>query len=207
MVYVIQSVMIALLLFIASSSGPGEDVGKRVPKPAEQLVQVRQYGRCTGSVIAHNEVLTAAHCISDPDAPLVVRFSDGEERLFHVMSAGYRGTTPIDGGTYKDWAILVGDTGDVEPWDLSDEIPQAGESLFYRAWNDDGQTQVSGRAYGRSWNQWDGGDPVLHFESEVWPGDSGSPLFCRSGKICGVVIAHYRGTPVSIASLVHFFNL
>lgn len=140
-------------------------------------------GRCSGSVIRKNVVLTAAHCVDDlgpkENNSVTVQFTNGQKPAKFIVA--YVGTRL----TGNDIALLKGDTGKIEPWTVANEAPEIPDNFFYVS-SRDGQQALPALVIKAAFEQ---GGLVLEMFSNTWPGDSGSPLLDSQMRVIGVVFA------------------
>lgn len=181
--------ILAVLFWVPSNLSFPES---RQPILEKALVQVD--GVCTGWLAFDDIIVTAAHCIrGDMDDIYFVEFWDHKIDGFKLVYMG----TP---GTETDIAILVGDTRDIEPFEIALKKP---------GW----MTYIYSLGYGPTPHQWttDG----LYIEKactktgcehylglRAIPGDSGGPVLNNEGKVFGIIHSSFwpYGIGISIAA-------
>lgn len=152
-----------------------------------QIVKVND--RCTGWVAFPNVVVTAAHCIFNPERPQVIKFNDGAYYKFELIEMGELGP--------KDYALLRGDTRGIDPIPLGEE-PEVGGQCYWAGYGGARAQQYALRCQVQSrhpqYEDW------IHIAGEAIGGDSGSPLMDSEGRVFGIVVAGFVDTPVSFAT-------
>jgi len=130
-------------------------------------------------------VLTAYHVIDEAANAQAVRVRrlDGSEVPATIVS-----TDPA-----YDLAVLR-PAWPLESTELANTVPQVGDGVAYVGFGGDRFKYRPGRVWGRS-------RPVdapmldwINITPQAVPGDSGSPVFDASGRVCGIVLAAARGS-------------
>lgn len=180
-------------------------------------IDLGQDSYCTGTLIASNLVLTAAHCVFDKrGAPLL------PERL--VFRAGLRDGAAIAARTIRRFAVADGYAPsdgmsadnvrrDVALLELSSPIPTATANPFALHHNPTRGDDVSVVSYGRhrddalSWERecdvLRRGQGLISFDCNVTFGSSGAPVFSDGGyraRIVSLVVGGHKtkqGTTVA----------
>jgi protease YdgD len=156
-------------------------------------LELGQNGYCTGSLIAPDLVLTAAHCVYDKGgaaiAPEAMIFRAGLRDGDFISQSGIAQVAAHPG--YVPGEDLTGDMvrHDVALLKLANPIPSAVASPFVLAREGRAGTRVSVVSYGRgrdaalSWQRDCGvtaaGRGLLKFDCDVTFGSSGAPVFVR----------------------------
>ncbi len=157
-------------------------------------LELGEGGYCTGSLIAPDLVLTAAHCVYDGEgariAAEVMTFRAGLRDGAFISESGVAQIVAHRG--YAPSADLTGDMvrHDVALLKLADPIPAAVASPFVLAGAARAGMHVSVLSYGRgrdaalSWQRdcavTAAGQGLLKFDCDVTFGSSGAPVFVRA---------------------------
>lgn len=105
---------------------------------------------------------------------------------WHVVSQASPGAITVDGWVVLevikledlDAAVLVTGPHGLEPWTLADRSPRPGE----RVWK-------SGYAQGvHWWTEGIGTEDSYRVAIDIFPGDSGAPVFDSRGRVVGIVV-------------------
>lgn len=162
------------------------------PSSYSQYVLVEMgFGRCSGTVVKKDIVLTAAHCVDDmPEgAPVKVTFTGSQKRETRAFIPVWVGTR-LSG---EDIALLQGDTGDVQPLAVAITPPVFPFPTYYVS-NRTRQEVVPAAVLEPLFE--DKGVIIVLF-ADTWPGDSGSALLNQRGEVIGVVFAYSPKHPHS----------
>ena len=180
--------------------------GERTAMNEDAVVAVlnRTGGLCTGSLIASRVVLTAKHCVQNPDvtepAPasaLVIGIGDSVRGLTRTFNAIDIWTTP---GSYREFGLsgLVGQ--DIALITLQNDAAPAPFSI-YRGDPTDligtdmkavgfGETPAGGAGVkyrvGTTVSRYSATQGVIYTPPTICQGDSGGPLLTADGEIAGI---------------------
>lgn len=159
----------------------------QVPIEVQGLVAISTEGifTCTGWVAKKDIVITAAHCVDNDTTPLVAIKKDPYVP-FKILFRG-------ESSSATDFAILQGNTQDLEPLPLADKNPAHGQTIFFLSMRRGIKALLPG-TYTSIDTIWSG---CLLFFGFVIPGDSGGPLIDETNRVAGVVIG-YQATPGEI---------
>jgi protease YdgD len=190
-------------------------------------------GSCTGTMIAADRVLTAAHCLWDKRGkrwlpPGYIHFVAGYRRgsyVAHARVAAYQlGSDRPPNGLLKealdDWAVLtleeaIGDrTGIVETLPLTVKVWTALRKeggVLVRAGYSLDKAHILSRHVGCVFTKfWNTEDTVFH-DCDATRGDSGSPILVRRGDRYHLIAIHvatatHDGVQTGIAVSGHRFH-
>jgi S1-C subfamily serine protease len=146
------------------------------------VLEAAEYG-CSGTIVAKNQVLTAAHCLPGPGGEVKVVFRNGETRTgraiwqSETMDAGL---IEFDGAASKVFAQI-----DCKPMEWGEPVQWIGNPSILQ-WNY-GSGFVSQEETVKKPDGTDTGFVVVH--ANFNPGDSGAGLFSADGRVRGVVSA------------------
>lgn len=181
-----------------------------------------QAGMCTGTVVAKDRILTAAHCvetspfsmpksssqratlpaaypsivlilIDSVDNSLKIRFSDGTTVPAKAIRVGQ-----YEGG--PDLAVLEAKTGNRPVIELA-KLPLAPEMCLHVGCGGEpvGDLKVIPCRFTAQFTQTFDGETLSIIVSNVMPGDSGGPVLGRDQKLIGVLTRGIGGTTNSFA--------
>jgi S1-C subfamily serine protease len=179
--YISQSIAVsAFILFSFLNSSPsfaarnGEDPIEKLMPAVVAIYGPPTGGICTGSVISHNLVVTAGHCVSSLKDSVVSKKDISKPINAKVVFLSHD----------FDLAILRLEHSVPEPYltiIAPNETPQAGESL-----------NIVGHRWGkindvRKGQFNDTRENILIIKAEARPGNSGGPILNERGQIVGVL--------------------
>lgn len=168
-----------LLLLLVAVAGPlrmAKEIPHRVYIPTKNSAVVyleSTMGRCTGTVIAEDLVLTAAHCVTD-GTDVSAMFDDGTITVLKVIYVG----TPASA---EDVALLQGNTYNAAPVKLAKETPIPTACFMY------GFAGTHTEMLMPCFLGEDLGPFGVAGIAETRKGDSGGPVFGHNGELIGVI--------------------
>jgi S1-C subfamily serine protease len=147
------------------------------------LLQSADYG-CSGTIIAANLVLTAAHCLPGPDGEIKVIMRNGATRIGKTAWQAEKadvGVIAFDGAKSKVFAQI-----DCKPMEWGEPVQWVGNPSILQ-WNyGSGYVSQEETVIDPKTGE-DTGYIVVH--ANFNPGDSGAGLISEDGRIRGVVSA------------------
>lgn len=167
------------------------------PAPAgARLVTLEKKG--AGVIIeASGLIVTNAHTVAGAQK-IAVKTQDGRQfaaQLIDVSGDDDLALLKIDSETPLPFAPLE-DPGQLKP---GDTVYSVGNSMFLNQTLSEGIILGIGTKAAGSW----GGEPgaaLLRISFKVYPGDSGTPVFGRSGKLYGIIAANAGQTSLAVSS-------
>ena len=177
----------------------------------------RRVGQCTGTLIARDVVLTAAHCVVDPWRAAPFPLHDihflagvhGSENSGHStakclhFSRGYTFPPQDAPLTMTDLAtdmveIVLNEKLDVEPMPIAEDVdPHAGQSLVHAAYPADRRLVLSAH-FGCQLLQADLKPPLWFTDCDTHPASSGGPLLAKVDgvlQLVAIMVAAGNGSP------------
>jgi protease YdgD len=215
--------MAALILVLAFPAVAQENSGLDRLDTREDLrgweavgrVDIAESGFCTGTLIAADLVLTAAHCVIEPGgAPIDaarITFRAGLADGVAIAETAVRSTVVAEGYTGREPAPVEEMLSDVALLQLASPIPSSVISPFTVALPGAGDevsvvSYARGREEALSWQrvcqvlgQQDG---FIAVDCDVTFGSSGAPVLDRSGyraRIVSIISAGYRENDRTVA--------
>jgi S1-C subfamily serine protease len=147
------------------------------------LLEGADYG-CSGTIVAANLVLTAAHCVPGPDGEIKVIMRNGETRTGKTVwqhEAFDAGVIRFDGDKVKVFAQI-----DCKPMEWGEPVQWIGNPSVLR-WNYGSGYVSQEETVKHPKTGEDMGFIVVH--ANFNPGDSGAGLISQDGRVRGVVSA------------------
>jgi protease YdgD len=184
----------------------------------------RRVGKCTGTLVAPNVVVTAAHCVVDPlrgapfplhDIHFLAAVRGGKysghstARCLH-FSAGYAlapprtpATKPVERVTFEDLAtdvveVVLRDELDVDPMPVADAVDDhPGLSLIHAAYPADKRMVLSAH-FGCQLLRADLAVPLWLNDCDTHPASSGGPVLAEVNgalQLVAIMVAAGNGSP------------
>lgn len=172
--------------------------------PWSAIGKINAVSQCTGTVIGHNQVLTAAHCLYNKSAGrfisaetvhFLLGYSNGRYR---TEATAVRYTIPTDfalARSENDWAVLYFDGSfPGKPLRLATELPQPGILIKAGGYNRVRPHALTVDHHCRI--EASDGAQLLH-DCVLLAGDSGAPLLDAEdqGVVFGINVASTSGSP------------
>lgn len=169
--------MYFLIALVAAGFGAIKAPPERtyVNSPQMNVVLVlMEAGKCSGSVVGKDLVLTAAHCVEKLGEEVQVVFENSVSEKFVTVYIG-------EPGSRNDVALLSGKTHGVKPLAVSEEpLDLPGSCMFY------GYAGTKVQMLMPCFLIEDVGPMGIRGVAEAFPGDSGGPVIGRDGALIGV---------------------